>query len=523
MDSRKKTAWTRDPQVLAFSVSLTLLLLVSSILWLSCYTMTDFSKEVTFYDGATVCRVESEEDDCDMDNCYHCDEELGRCRPDPSRNASDIDEDSSYICDDDGVHGEGRDCDDDDNLIKPGASERCNVKDDDCDGTVDEGIVQAWENPEELFAGSHPAVDWDGANVVAVWEEHGETTTRLKFALLTASAGISEQDDLLAAGSDNVEGCSIAYIKEREGESAFAVVWINNESENRGLQIIVFRPASQLPYGGTIYLIDEPAGEEMSAPKVACANDISECAAAWKQQTTGNADTAEIKLAFFSAVSGEQVGAILTVSSSPSVESTEPAVIRAGDGFAVAWTENESESTSSIHVAYYNQETKEQIGSAAELEVGADRKPSFPAMGRSLGTPSSKEAILVYQALNEGTQQDIHYVMLDLEKFADDGEVFKDTTNLSNSSRLSMSPTVYWAGNSDIGVAWNERGANKENYFALVAPSGDDGIPGESVSLGEGLRPAISTTGAKGEFLVLGYRKVESDYDILANAASCGE
>ncbi|MFH1438847.1 MAG: putative metal-binding motif-containing protein, partial [Pseudomonadota bacterium] len=520
MDSRKKTARTRDPRLLAFGVTFFVLMLVTSLLWLSCFSMTDFGKEVTFYDGATVCRVESEEEDCDMDNCHHCDEELGRCTPDPSRNASDDDLDTYFTCDDDGVHGPGPDCDDGTDLIKPGAAEQCNVEDDDCDGTVDEGIVHSWESPEELFPGSHPAVDWDGQNIAVVWEAHGETTTNLKFAFLTASAGISEQNDLLAGGSDNVESPSIAYIREREGSSTFGVAWINNESGNRGLQVIVVQPAVQLPYSGVIELIEEPDGEQMSAPKVACAYDIDRCAVAWKQQSTGDAATAEIKIAFINKDTGSPEEDIIEVSSRPGVESTEPAVVRAGAGFAVAWTEIVSEGNSSIHVACYDQETKGRIGDAVELNVDGDRNPSSPALGRRIGAPSSSEVILVYQALGEGTQQDIYYVMLDLAKFDDDGEVFGSTNNLSSSSLLSMSPSVFWAGD-DIGVAWNERGADKVNYFALIAAAGGDGIPGESVLLGEGLRPSVSTTGTEGGFLVLGYRKIESDYAIMANGTSC--
>ena len=522
MELKKKTAWTRDPQVMAFGVSLAVLLLVSSILWLSCYTRTDFSKKVTYYDGATVCRVENEEEDCEMDNCYHCYEELGRCRPDPSRNAFDDDSDSYYTCDDDGVHGQGPDCDDGTDLINPGARERCNVEDDDCDGTVDEGIIHSWANPEELFPGSHPAVDFDGQNVAMVWEEHGGTTTKLKFALLTASAGISEQNDLLSGGSDNVESPTIAYAGGSGANRMFNVAWINNESTNRGLQLIVFKPALELPYTGTVRLIGEPEGEEMLTPDVSGADDILVFAVVWKQQATGNADTAEIKLAFFDAATGVQEGGILEVSSSPGVESTEPAVVRAGDGFAVAWTERESENNSSIHVACYDSTTRTKIGDTTELKVDADRKPSFPALGRSYQASASSNVILVYQALGSGTQQDIHYVMLDLSEFEDGGEVFGKTHNLSNSSLLSMNPSVFWA-DDDIGVAWNERGADKLNYFSLIAASGGDGIPGESVSLGEGLRPSISTTGTEGEFLVLGYRKIESDYDILANGTSCVE
>ncbi|MBZ0253351.1 MAG: putative metal-binding motif-containing protein, partial [Candidatus Methylomirabilis sp.] len=54
------------------------------------------------------------------------------CDPCPNLAGGDFDDDGFLVCEDD--------CDDDDPSVHPGAAERCNGADDDCDGSVDEGF-----------------------------------------------------------------------------------------------------------------------------------------------------------------------------------------------------------------------------------------------------------------------------------------------------------------------------------------------------------------------------------------------
>jgi hypothetical protein len=57
---------------------------------------------------------------------------------------------------DDAAQGNGPDCDDDQNLVHPNAPERCNGKDDDCDGKTDEGLdcdISVELEPAEILPG----------------------------------------------------------------------------------------------------------------------------------------------------------------------------------------------------------------------------------------------------------------------------------------------------------------------------------------------------------------------------------
>ena len=76
-----------------------------------------------------------EGDECEM---AYCDEERDRCVE--ILIAEDVD--------DDGFFGSpcGDDCDDTDPDVFPGAPERCNGVDDDCDGLIDENLVEACED-----------------------------------------------------------------------------------------------------------------------------------------------------------------------------------------------------------------------------------------------------------------------------------------------------------------------------------------------------------------------------------------
>jgi hypothetical protein len=82
------------------------------------------------YPGATeVCDLDGRDEDCD-----------------PSTLGVDGDGDgdvSSACCNADGATSRcGRDCDDTDEAVSPSAVETCNGRDDDCDGSIDEGVQQ---------------------------------------------------------------------------------------------------------------------------------------------------------------------------------------------------------------------------------------------------------------------------------------------------------------------------------------------------------------------------------------------
>jgi len=97
-------------------------------------------RDATINPGATESTDDGIDSDCDgLESCYTDDDGDG-WRTDETTLTSNID------CDGEGTVGAGTpsgDCDDSDSSVHPGAEERCNEEDDDCDGEIDEDVVEA--------------------------------------------------------------------------------------------------------------------------------------------------------------------------------------------------------------------------------------------------------------------------------------------------------------------------------------------------------------------------------------------
>ena len=511
MHSKKKTPWYGNPQVVAFGVSLVVLTLVSTLLWLSCFAVTDFNMDVKYYDGSTnVCTVETEEDDCDMQNCFHCDEEAGRCEDDDSRQAKDNDGDTYFICEDDGVHGTGLDCDDSEIGIHPNADEVCNLADDDCDDSIDEDVfVAKGVGQVEIGDGKYPAVSYGKSNTALLWQlDDGVNAKRIKFAYLLESGSIDGSNWwYLTNGGEtvfNMEGPSLMYKEGSSDGRVFGAAWIDRLGKQSG-RFERIMPSTGLPItGGGAFFTDTEAAELPSDPQVAAAP--SYFAVAWTQ---GGSDPSsnEVFVTFFNAADGsfyEEWGRI-NVSNSIDIESSQPCIIFAGSGFVIAWVETESEDNSDINIAYFNVSSGAFTGDTVTIPIPQSAAAN-PVLGREHDSSGSTSVVLAYEAIPVGdTREEIFAVFLGFDSFESgdivQGEGEDPTIQVSNASGVSATPSVFWWNNA-MGVAWrDERSGSKEVYFRRLSASGV--VASDEIALGEGRDPSVVSLGTDNKFAVV--------------------
>ncbi len=98
---------------------------------------------------------------------------------------NDVDMDTFGACDD---------CDDSDNTVYPGAEELCDLKDNDCDGTIDEGFPTPGATTDLIFDNDKATMDWNSVwtadrydvmkgNLMALRATDGDFTSSLTDCL----------------------------------------------------------------------------------------------------------------------------------------------------------------------------------------------------------------------------------------------------------------------------------------------------------------------------------------------------
>ncbi len=159
--------------------------------------------------------------------------------------------------DGDGVN-ETEDCDDQDPLVHPGAQERCNAKDDDCDGATDEGlqpgrpaqIVWALRGEGELringvtldrnsTAQGLRSLDVElrpGANMVAVHAQRTEDSGAALVGLRTASPEVFPSNTRWQAATLAEDGWDLPAAASGSFGAARAVAYLGQEPWGEELQ-----------------------------------------------------------------------------------------------------------------------------------------------------------------------------------------------------------------------------------------------------------------------------------------------
>jgi hypothetical protein len=499
-------------------ISLALVAAVTAavLAWFSCFAVTDFSKKVVYYDGGSgTCSPETENEDCDVENCQHCDEETNQCASDLSRNAENNDGDNAFVCD-----GGGTDCDDSDNQVFPGAAERCNLVDDDCDGTIDEGLLFQAQGAgaKDAGPGANPAVDFNGQNVAMVWEveeTEGTYQKRIKFATLSNGGEIPSQQFLTEGFSNyNMENPSIAYRLGSDMATEYGVAWIDRLGGHSLCFARFTAPGPSLGPGGFSIVAGEP-GEQISLPSVAAWGGVRYYAVAWQKQQGSDASTADVFLAFFDAENNGALIAdpgVINVSESDGVKSTFPSVAQVGGGFVVVWVEEESESASRLEAAYYLAPTGARVGETAELGIEPARRPSHPLLAAHRAEPADTSLYLVYDAVPASeSRQEIFAVMMDSVGFepGSEVEVFSSPVQVSHTPDVSVTPSVYWQ-DAMIGIGWSEWSDSRTVHFVRMTPEAV--VASDPIEVGLGQAPAVVSQGMDDDFISVWYKPgVEAD------------
>ena len=486
----------RRPLFIAGLTGFLLAILLIPLLWYSCFAITNFDKKYVFYDGDThVCTKATEAEDCNLDNCYHCDEESGQCVPDESRGAVDIDKDNFYTCE-----GGGLDCDDSKSDVNPSATESCNMIDDNCNGIIDEEMLEAKGQLVEISSGKNPQIDYDGSQIDVVWEVEEETNKRVKFAYLDTSGSIQSAKYLTDGNKNtfNMVEPSLAFYKN----SQFGIAWIDCLGGRSGKFLFINPQNLPGPDGNIITFTEQSSTSQPYNPQVATFNDISYIAVVWEEKQKDNLSSSDIYLGFF-----DQNGSFISergrknLSNTPEEESIEPSIVRAGSGFVIAWVEKSGE-TYEIKIGYISTGTGDFINQPMLLSNIPGFNKSNPSLGHDLNFGGSKSVVLFYDAQPQPNEtRETYAVIIDLEKFENNENFANNPIRVTNAFGASEKPAVVWRGNV-IGVAWiDQRNGKKEIFFRRF--SKDLKIASDEINLGEGQDPSIVSFESDDKFAVV--------------------
>ncbi len=401
----------------------------------------------------------------------------------------------------------GDDCDDEDAQIYPGALERCNGKDDDCDLLVDEELLflptrvearvtdndvpdfsqgLAWV--EDHWAASHydqadpsvylslleesgapmdAAIDlsvhpgdaygaglaWSGRTIGTIWEDRRDGDFEIYFQRLNAQGQKLMADLRITFALEFSINSSIIWTEEE-----FAIIWQDSrywtvEPDN---DEVFFQRVSEdgEPLGLEVQVTD--SADPSTDPSVAWSGE--EYGVAWVEIVGGDRHSI-----FFRRLSaeGESVSDPMQVASGAG-ESTDPALV---------WADGE-----------WGMVFEESLGDCA---------------GASTGIPGS-----CFMRLSEA------------------GEVVSEQ-RVDDGSSYARFPSLRWTG-SDYILLWSDwRNGQFELYYAMVDPDGETLIADTRITEASGDSIGGSMSAGPGDYGILFTDTRDGNYEVYFTALSC--
>lgn len=385
-----------------------------------------------FCNGAERCVdghcVEGEQPSCDDgDPCTAdiCSEEEGQCTHPPSIPDADGDGFVPIICG-------GDDCDDDNADIHPGAPERCNGLDDDCDDVIDElqaPVALSEEYATEgVFSHSLTAVDlgW-----LASWHHSGGEANPYSMSILDNSGEILESgpiedlrsvDAMVPSSSWSPDGVSIAFVR-RSSDDAPSELWLSFMSLDRHLL--------------SFFLVEEDVDVDLLSPRIVQTD--SGQGVLFRHGDFGESPS---QLMLFNAVielENYEMSEPVAITDS-AVDAYAPALLWSDDHYVVAYL-NDYGGEFGVTFARISPDG-DVLGAALPIA----RTPWFPY---SIALVETDEGYVVaWSVLQLGTVGEMRYALLSPE-----GAPIELDQPLTGEHLNSVRPSLVWTG-EDIGMAW---------------------------------------------------------------------
>jgi len=403
--------------------------------------------------------------DCDdNDPCTqdYCSLEIGWCVHKPLDS-----DDDGYIAMEapDNSNCGGNDCDDGDSETYPGALEKCDEKDNDCDGEIHDDIYVLKESINISSASGlsfSPSLVLTDDGYAIAWDDNrdGAEQEEIYFARFSKD-GMKIGDDLRVTNSDGYSmGCSLAFTG-----SEFGIAW-SDEREHLGDFELYFTRISQegIKIGDDIKVTNVPGGEYELSPSLIFTG--SEFAVSWNDSHEGNLEI------YFSKISmdGNAIGEITRVSDFPH-NSALSSLVFSGSEFGIAWVDfRDSESNGEI---YFCRLAIDGTKIGNEIRVSdLPYRSTYP----SLVFTGSEYGVVWHDYRNDVSFSDIYFAKMSLDgiKIGTDHRITFGDFDSQSSSRYAK---LTFSG-SEFGVSWTQvfpygEEARFDNYFTRISLDGE--------------------------------------------------
>jgi hypothetical protein len=419
----------------------------------ACSLVVDVDRPLRLPDGAPlVCS-----DDADCDDGLECTELV--CQEETCVMAAGGD---TRDRDGDGHAGAacaGPDCDDADAEVNPDAAERCNDRDDDCDGVADDGawgtvtlsdlLVPGCDKPD--LAASAASAGFVCESVGPLCEPLGDDVSRcLVFGTLSSTGDLvtpapiapilmSAPTEPAVAAAEPLGGYGVVWADRRHVWFAFVPT------------LGTFEPGTETQVTG-----GEPV--DRSAPDIAWTG--ARFAVAWSEADPGGG-LLQIRTVEISYAAGTA-----TVEGAPMVATVaagaaEPSVASVSGGVVLAWTESTAEGGTGVRLAHVDS-TGTVTPHEPVFDAGGGRSPDLAGRGpRELG--------LVYRDVPADQRAgEVYYVGVG---WAGGAITVGSPIRLSTATGESDAPSLAVLADGRAAVAWHdERSGDRQVMLARLGP-----------------------------------------------------